>query len=95
MLFGIVLGAISHVYNSQWSGIVVMAVGITAAVALTMYTIYALRIIKVTDRFRKTVIGATIGVVVFYGIVARCSACSASPSRTSAAPASGASCSAS
>ena len=35
---------------------------------LMMYTIYALRIIKVTDKFRKTVIGATIGVAVFYGI---------------------------
>jgi len=68
ILYGIVLGAISHVYNSQWGGIVAMAVGITAAVALTMYAIYALRIIKVTDKLRKTIIGATIGVAVFYGI---------------------------
>ena len=68
LLYGIVLGAISHVYNSQWSGIVVQAVGITFAVAATMYAIYALRIIRVTDKFRKVVIGATIGVVVFYGI---------------------------
>lgn len=68
LLYGVVLGAISHVYNSLWSGIVVQAIGITFAVAGSMYALYALRIIRVTEKFRKVVIGATLGVVVFYGI---------------------------
>jgi uncharacterized YccA/Bax inhibitor family protein len=29
---------------------------------------YSLRIIKVTDRFRRIVIGATLGVALFYGV---------------------------
>ena len=66
--YGIVLGGISHVYESQWHGIVLQAVGITAAIVIVMYTLYATRILKVTNRFRKVVIGATIGVVIFYGI---------------------------
>ena len=41
---------------------------ITLAVAVVMYLIYATGLIKVTNTFRKVIIGATLGVVVFYGI---------------------------
>lgn len=68
ILQGVVLGAISHVYNARWSGIVLQAVFITGIITLVMYALYATGIIKVTPRFRKVIIGATIGVALFYGI---------------------------
>jgi uncharacterized YccA/Bax inhibitor family protein len=68
ILQGLVLGAISHVYESQWSGIVLLAIGVTGAVTVVMYLLYATQIIKVTNRFRKIVIGATFGVMIFYGL---------------------------
>jgi uncharacterized YccA/Bax inhibitor family protein len=66
LLQGTVLGAISHVYEAQWDGIVLQAIGITAAITVVMYLIYATGLIKVTDKTRKVIIGATLGVAVFY-----------------------------
>jgi len=63
---GLVVGAISHVYNIQYNGIVVMAVGATAAVFASMLFMYSTRIIKVTDRMRRTIVAATMGVVLLY-----------------------------
>jgi uncharacterized YccA/Bax inhibitor family protein len=68
ILEGLVLGAISRVYEEQWNGIVLQAVAITALVLGAMAFMYATRIIKVTDRTRRIVIGATLGIAVFYGI---------------------------
>jgi uncharacterized YccA/Bax inhibitor family protein len=65
---GLVVGAISHVYDAQWSGIVLQAVGATIAVFAVMLALYGLRIIRVTDRMRRIVIGATLGVVLLYGV---------------------------
>ena len=42
-----------HVYEAQWDGIVVQAVLGTAGVFGAMLFLYAQRIIKVTDRFRR------------------------------------------
>jgi uncharacterized YccA/Bax inhibitor family protein len=63
---GLVVGAISHVFNIRYDGIVVMAVGATAAVFASMLFLYYTRIIKVTDRLRRTVIAATMGVMLLY-----------------------------
>src|SRR5262249_50095350 len=68
ILQGIVVGAISHVYDAQWDGIVLQAVGATIAVFAVMLALYGLRITRVTDRFRRIVIGATLGVVLLYGV---------------------------
>jgi len=65
---GLVLGAISHVYENEWSGIVVQAVGLTAIVFAAMLFVYATRIVRVTDRMRRVIVGATLGIAVFYGI---------------------------
>ncbi len=65
---GLFVGAISRAYETYYDGIVVQAAGATIAVFLSMLALYGLRIIKVTDKFRRTVIGATIGIAVFYGI---------------------------
>lgn len=65
---GLFVGAISRAYETYYDGIVVQAAGATIAVFLSMLALYGLRIIKVTDKFRRVVIGATIGIAVFYGI---------------------------
>jgi uncharacterized YccA/Bax inhibitor family protein len=70
ILQGLVVGAISHVYNAQLDGIVIQAVGATVAVFAVMLALYGLRIIRVTDRFRRIVIGATFGILILYGVSA-------------------------
>jgi uncharacterized YccA/Bax inhibitor family protein len=68
LAMGFSVGAISAAYNAQWDGIVVQAVGATVAVFAVMLVLYRTQIIKVTDRFRRTVIFATLGIMVFYGV---------------------------
>jgi len=68
ILQGLVLGAISRVYEEQWNGIVLQAVAITILVLGAIALLYATRIIKVTDRMRRIIVGATLAIVVFYGI---------------------------
>jgi uncharacterized YccA/Bax inhibitor family protein len=65
---GYFVGAISKAYESQWDGIVVQAAGATLGVFAVMLFLYRTQIIKVTNRMRRIVIGATLGVAVFYGI---------------------------
>jgi uncharacterized YccA/Bax inhibitor family protein len=63
---GVFVGAISAAYNVQWDGIVVQAVGATLGVFFVMLFLYRFRIVSVTDKFRSVVIGATLGLAVFY-----------------------------
>ena len=63
---GFFVGAISKVFESQWNGIVVQAALATIAVFAVMLTLYGTRIIKVTDRMRRTIIFATLGVMAMY-----------------------------
>lgn len=65
---GVFLGAISKAYNDFQSGIVVQAIGATMAVFAVMLLLYTTRIIKVTDKFRRTIIFATLGLMAFYMI---------------------------
>ena len=65
---GFFVGAISRMYETFYDGIVVQAAGATIAVFATMLVLYRTRIIKVTDRFRRIVITATIGIMLFYGV---------------------------
>ena len=65
VLEGIALGGISYIYEAQFKGIPLIAVGLTFGVALAMLALYAPRIIKVTDRLRSIIIGATVGIMFF------------------------------
>jgi uncharacterized YccA/Bax inhibitor family protein len=65
---GFALGVISRFYELRNDGIVVQAAGATLAVFGVMLLMYRLEIIKVTDRFRRIVVGATVGIMIFYGI---------------------------
>jgi uncharacterized YccA/Bax inhibitor family protein len=66
LLEGLVLGAISRVFENEWNGIVVQAVLLTAIVFGSMLFLYGTRIIKVTERMQRVIVGATIGICVFY-----------------------------
>lgn len=59
---GVLLGAISHVFEQRWPGIVVQAVAGTAMVAAGMLFVYKIGAIRVTPKFTRVVVGATIGV---------------------------------
>jgi uncharacterized YccA/Bax inhibitor family protein len=66
LAYGFAVGAISKGYETFYNGIVVQAVLATASVFMVMLVLYRTRIIKVTDKFRRVVIFATIGVMVLY-----------------------------
>jgi uncharacterized YccA/Bax inhibitor family protein len=66
ILEGLVLGAISAMYNVRYAGIPGQAVLLTFAVALGVFTLYRLNILKATEGFRRMIVGATIGIAVFY-----------------------------
>lgn len=63
---GAVVGAISKVFNIQYPGIVLQAVGATIGVFVVMLTLYRTGVLRVTDKFRRIVVGATLGLAVFY-----------------------------
>jgi len=65
---GFAVGAISRAYNAQYSGIVLQAVGATLGVFLVMLVLYRTKVIKVNDKYRRIVISATLGIMVFYGV---------------------------
>jgi uncharacterized YccA/Bax inhibitor family protein len=60
---GVALGAISHVFNQRFHGIVVQAITGTVMVALGMLFVYKIGAIRVTPRFTRTLIGGMIGVL--------------------------------
>ena len=64
--YGIALGAISAVFELQYSGIVLQAILATLGVFGVMLFLYGSRIIKVTKRFAMVVVGATFGIAVMY-----------------------------
>lgn len=63
---GLMLGAISAVYHLAYQGIVLQAVLLTLAVALTMLGLYRFRVIRVTDRFRTVLMAAMGGIFLVY-----------------------------
>ena len=63
---GYFVGAVSKAYENAWDGIVLQAAGATIAVFGVMLLLYGTRILKVTNRMRRIVIGATVGIAVFY-----------------------------
>ncbi|MFK7949983.1 MAG: Bax inhibitor-1/YccA family protein [Saprospiraceae bacterium] len=65
-LEGLFLGAISAQYAAVFEGIVFQAVGLTILTLALMLILYRFEIIKVTEKFRSTIIAATMGIMVFY-----------------------------
>ena len=63
---GTVIGSISHIYDAQFEGIVLQALMATASVFLVMLVLFVTRTIRVTEKLRGIIIGATVGIMVFY-----------------------------
>lgn len=63
---GVMLGSISHIYDERFEGIVLQAIMATAAVFVVMLVLFVTRTIKVTNRMRGVIIGATAGIALFY-----------------------------
>jgi uncharacterized YccA/Bax inhibitor family protein len=63
---GAMVGAISHIYDYEYDGIVVQAILATACVFVVMLILFVTRTIRVTNRMRGIVIGATAGIALFY-----------------------------
>jgi uncharacterized YccA/Bax inhibitor family protein len=63
---GAMVGAISHIYDFEYDGIVVQAILATACVFMVMLVLFVTRTIRVTDRMRGIVVGATAGIALFY-----------------------------
>lgn len=70
LLEGLFIGAISVVVNNafaaKYPGLVLQAVGLTFGVAIAMFLLYNFRVIKATEKFKSVVIGATVGIGIFY-----------------------------
>jgi uncharacterized YccA/Bax inhibitor family protein len=64
--YGFAVGAISKGYETFQDGIVLQAAGATVAVFAVMLVMYRTRIIKVTENYRRIVIGATLGIMLLY-----------------------------
>jgi uncharacterized YccA/Bax inhibitor family protein len=66
LLEGLALGGISAIYELQFKGIPMQAVGLTFGTLVALLLAYRSGIIKVTDKFRLGVVAATGGIFVFY-----------------------------
>jgi hypothetical protein len=66
LLEGLFIGAVSSFFNETYPGIVMQAVGLTFSVGIGMYFLYAMRIIRATEKFKSVIITATVGIALFY-----------------------------
>ena len=63
---GAALAGLSCFFEAQFPGIAVKAISLTFLALLSMLFLYSTRIIKVTDKFRSTLLTVTISIFVFY-----------------------------
>lgn len=66
LLEGVILGVISSYMEKSYPGIVVQAVGLTFGVLFSLLLAFTTGIIKVTEKFRMGVFGATAAIALFY-----------------------------
>ena len=62
----LLVGVISKIYDAAYDGIIIQALLATVATFAGMLVLYATGVIKASPRFRKIVIGATLGIALFY-----------------------------
>jgi uncharacterized YccA/Bax inhibitor family protein len=66
LLMGLVLGGISALFEAQFQGIVVQAVGLTFGTMAVLLILYVTRIIRPTEKFKMGVVAATGAIFLFY-----------------------------
>ena len=65
---GMALGSLSLLVNAAYAGLPMQAVALTFGVFLAMLALYALRIVKVTQRLRAFIMSAVLGILLFYAL---------------------------
>ena len=63
---GLVLGAISAMYNAKFHGIVLTSILLTCGVLCGMLALYSTGVIRATAKFRAILFAATAGIAIFY-----------------------------
>lgn len=63
---GLLVGAVSFIYNAAYGGIVLSAVSITLLALFSMLFLYRTNIIRATDTFRKVIFTSTVAIGIFY-----------------------------
>ena len=66
LLMGTWVGAISRVYDAYYDGIVGQALLATLTVFVACLLLYSIRAVRVTGRFVKVVVAATLGIALLY-----------------------------
>lgn len=66
LLEGVLLGAISNVFNQASDGIVTQALLLTGSVFATVLYLYATRLVRVTDKTRSVIIVMTVAIALYY-----------------------------
>jgi uncharacterized YccA/Bax inhibitor family protein len=65
-LQGLLLGAISAMYNARFNGLPVQAVALTFGVFMALLIVYRTGLIRATENFRLGVVAATGGIMIMY-----------------------------
>jgi uncharacterized YccA/Bax inhibitor family protein len=63
---GLFIGALSALFEAMYPGIVIQAVGATFTTFLVCFLLYKYQVVKVTEKFKSVVIGATITIAIYY-----------------------------
>jgi uncharacterized YccA/Bax inhibitor family protein len=63
---GLVIGGISSIAEAQFPGIVIQAVGLTFGTCLALLMAYKSGLIRATEGFKKGIVAATGGILLFY-----------------------------
>ena len=66
LLEGLFLGGISAIFEAQFPGIVIQAVGLTLGTLFCLLVAYTSRLIKVTENFKLGIVAATGGIALIY-----------------------------
>jgi uncharacterized YccA/Bax inhibitor family protein len=66
LLEGLVIGGVSALFEAQFPGIVIQAVGLTFGTCLALLLAYKSRLIRATENFKLGIVAATGGIFLFY-----------------------------
>jgi uncharacterized YccA/Bax inhibitor family protein len=63
---GLFIGGVSAIFETQYPGIVIQAVGATFVTFLVCLGLYKYKIVKVTEQFKSVVVAATLAIATYY-----------------------------
>ena len=63
---GLFIGGVSAIFETQYPGIVIQAVGATFVTFVVCLGLYKFKIVKVTEQFKSVVIAATLAIATYY-----------------------------